>query len=140
MNNLFTKWFMAFNTFLIRISRGRLGSQLGHQSILILHTTGRKSGQPRTVPIAYFRDGTNFFIVASNWGKDNHADWYLNLKKQPDAKLELDGRVIPVRAHDAEGEEYARLWKIASDHNPPYLEYQKKTARPIPVVVFEPLG
>ena len=140
MNKLFLKWFMAINTFVIRISRGRVGSKLGTQTILILHTTGRKSGQPRSVPIAYFRDGENFFIVASNWGKDNNADWYLNLRADPRAELELDGRRIPVSAHDAQADEYARLWKYASEHNPPYLDYQKMTARHIPIVVFTPLA
>jgi deazaflavin-dependent oxidoreductase (nitroreductase family) len=138
MKNIFLKWFMAINTFVIRISRGRVGSKLGTQTILILHTVGRKSGQPRTVPIAYFRDAQNFFIVASNWGKDNNADWYLNLQASPRAEIELDGRLIPVMAHDAQGDEYARLWAYATEHNPPYLDYQKMTTRHIPIVVFTP--
>ena len=140
MKNLFVKWFMSINTLVIRLSRGRLGSQLGTQTILILHTTGRKSGQPRSVPIAYFRDGENFFIVASNWGKDTNADWYFNLQAQPRAELELDGKRIAVTAQDAQGDEYARLWKYAAEHNPPYLDYQKMTTRHIPIMVFEQVG
>jgi deazaflavin-dependent oxidoreductase (nitroreductase family) len=139
MRNIFVKWFMSINTFIIRLSRGRVGSQLGTQTILILHTTGRKSGQRRSVPIAYFRDGESFFIVASNWGKDTNADWYFNLQADPRAELELDGRQIAVTAQDAQGDEYARLWKYAAEHNPPYLDYQKMTTRPIPIVVFTPI-
>lgn len=138
MNNLFRKWFMAINTFVIRLSRGKVGAKLGTQTILILHTTGRKTGQPRSVPIAYFRDGANFFIVASNWGKDRNADWYLNLQANPQAEIELDGRSFPVTARDAQGDEYARLWKYAGEHNPPYLDYQKMTSRTIPIVIFTP--
>ena len=138
MQNIFLKWFMSINTFIIRISRGRVGAKLGTQTILILHTTGRKSGQPRSVPIAYFRDGENFFIVASNWGKDTDADWVFNLRADPHATIELDGRTIPVTAREAEGDEYSRLWKYASEHNPPYLDYQKMTARHIPIVMFTP--
>ncbi len=138
MSSVFRKWFMAINTFVIRLTRGKVGAKLGTQTILILHTTGRKSGQPRSVPIAYFRDGPNFFIVASNWGKDSNADWYLNLQANPHAQIELDGRTFPVTARDAQGDEYARLWKYASEHNPPYLDYQKMTRRTIPIVIFTP--
>ena len=139
MNDFFIRVFMAFNTFLLRASGGRLGSRLGNQTVLLLHTTGRKSGQERTIPIAYFRDGDGFFIVASNWGKDHQAAWYLNLKKQPRARLDVDGRAYAVEAHGAEGDEYTRLWKYATEHHPPYLDYQKMTARQIPIMVFRPI-
>ncbi len=137
MKNLLIKWFMAINTLLLRLSRGRIGSQLGTQTVLILHTIGRKSGQERTVPIAYFDYEDRYLIVASNWGKDKHADWYLNLKKNPHAKLEIDGQIIPVVAQEAQGEEYNRLWKFATERNPPYLKYQQMTTRHIPIMVFE---
>ena len=81
MKDILIKWFMAINSFLIRVSGGRIGSKLGSQTILILHTVGRKSGQPRSIPIAYFDYEDHYLIVASNWGKDRHADWYLNLRK-----------------------------------------------------------
>ena len=68
---------MSINSFLLRISRGRIGSKLGTQTILLLHTTGRKSGQERVIPIAYFDYEGKYLIVASNWGKDQNADWYL---------------------------------------------------------------
>ncbi len=138
MKDLLIKWFMAFNTFLIRVSRGRIGSRLGTQTVLLLHTVGRKSGQPRVTPIAYFRDGENFFIVASNWGKDNEAAWYLNLQANPRAELEVEGKMYSVDAHTAQDAEYTRLWQYATEQHPPYLTYQKMTARRIPIVVFEP--
>ena len=140
MKDTLIKWFMSFNTFILKLSRGRLGSKLGTQTILILHTTGRKSGQDRAIPIAYFNYEDDYLIVASNWGKDRQADWYLNLKQDPRARLEIKGKVLSVTAREAQGEEYERLWKYASERNPPYLEYQKMTTRHIPIMVFEQIG
>lgn len=130
---------MTINAFLIRVTRGWLGSQLGTQSILILNTVGRKSGQVRSIPIAYFFHEGKYLIVESNWGKDNHADWYFNLKKQPQTSLEVKGKTINVSARFAEGEEYAHLWEYLSKKHPPYVEYQKMTKRKIPIAIFEPL-
>lgn len=137
MKNIFIKWFMNINTFLIRISNGRIGSTLGTQTILLLETVGRKTGQLREIPVAYFFHEGKYLIVASNWGKDKHADWYLNLLKNPRAKLTVNGQTIPVEAHDTQGDEYARLWDFATKKHPPYLNYQKMTSRHIPIVVFE---
>jgi deazaflavin-dependent oxidoreductase (nitroreductase family) len=137
MKDIFIKWFMTINTLLLQLSRGQIGSKLGKQTILILHTIGRKSGQDRAIPIAYFDYESHYLIVASNWGKDGQADWYLNLKKDPHAKLEVNGNTVSVVVHEAQGEEYDRLWKFAAEHHPPYLEYQKMTTRHIPIMVFE---
>ncbi len=140
MQKRLIKGFMSFNSLLLRISHGRIGSKLGTQTILILHTTGRKSGQDRAIPIAYFDYEDKYLIVASNWGQDKQADWYLNLKQDPHARLEIKGRIVSAVAREAQGEEYQRLWKFATERNPPYLEYQKKTTRHIPIMVFEPAG
>ena len=137
MKNILIKWFMTINAFLIKISNGKIGGKLGTQTILILHTTGRKSGQPRSIPIAYFFHEGKYLIVESNWGKDNHADWYFNLQKQPRASIEVNGRIIKVNASFAEGEEYTHLWEYVTKKHPPYLDYQKMTERKIPIVVFE---
>ena len=140
MKDILIKWFMRINAFFLRITNGWLGSKLGKQTILLLETSGRKSGQPRTIPIAYFFHEGKYLIVESNWGKDKHADWYFNLKKNPRATLILNGRRIPTQAHDADGEEYGRLWKFATEKHPPYLQYQSMTKRLSPIVVFQPLN
>lgn len=140
MKDIFIKWFMSFNALLLRISRGRIGSKLGRQRILLLHTVGRKSGVERTIPIAYFETEGRYLIVASNWGKDRNADWYLNLKANPNARLGIDGRLVSVTAREAQGEEYDRLWKFATERHPPYLDYQKMTSRRIPIMIFEKTG
>lgn len=140
MKDLFIKFFMSVNAFLIRLTKGRIGGKLTTQTILLLETTGRKSGQPREIPIAYFFYEEKYLIVESNWGKDQHADWYLNLKKNPLATLTMKGKKIPVKAYKAQGDEYARLWKFVTERHPPYLDYQKMTSRKIPIVVFQPVN
>jgi deazaflavin-dependent oxidoreductase (nitroreductase family) len=137
MKDVFIKWFMGINVFLLRLSDGRIGSKLGTQTIMLLHTTGRKSGQDRAIPIAYFDYKDHYLIVASNWGKQKQADWYLNLKQHPQARLEVKGKVLSVTAREAQGEEYNQLWKFATEHHPPYLDYQKMTTRHIPIMIFE---
>ena len=137
MDDLFIKWFMSINAFFLRLSGGRMGSKLGTQTILLLHTTGRRSGQERVIPIAYFDYNGKYLIVASNWGKDKNAEWYLNLKRQPRAALEVKGKRIEVQSREAMGDEYDSLWRFATEHHPPYLDYQKMTTRHIPIMVFE---
>ncbi|SRR6266498_2462372 len=140
MKDALIKWFMRINAFLIRVTNGRVGSRLGTQTILLLETIGRKSGQPRVIPIAYFFYEGKYLIVESNWGKDQHADWYLNLLKDPHATLQVNGQTIHVEAYDAQGDEYVRLWKFATERHPPFLRYQEMTERRIPIAVFEPIG
>jgi deazaflavin-dependent oxidoreductase (nitroreductase family) len=140
MNPFFLKTFMAINTFAIRVSRGRLGTLLGTQTILLLHTVGRKSGQPHVTPIAYFFTDGFYFLIGSNWGKDTHAAWFYNLMAHPRTIIEVKGRKIPVEASQAEGPQYDRLWKYATKHHPPYLHYREMTKRQIPILILKPLG
>lgn len=137
MKDIMIKWFMKINTTILRISRGKIGSKLGKQTVLILRTVGRKSGQERAIPIAYFDYEDRFLIVASNWGKDRQADWYLNLKHEPHARLEINGKTLSVVAHEAQGEEYDRLWDFTTRQYPQYVKYQQMTTRHIPIMVFE---
>jgi deazaflavin-dependent oxidoreductase (nitroreductase family) len=139
MNKLLLKLFMAANVFLIRLSGGRLGSQLGTQTILLLHTVGRKSGKHFVTPIAYFYTEGFYFLVGSNWGKDTNASWLHNLRAQPRTTIEVKGKAISVEAKQAEGEEYERLWQFAVELHPPYLHYKEMTSRHIPIVVLKPI-
>ncbi len=140
MNKFFLRVFMALNVFSIQTSRGRLGSKLGSQTILLLHTIGRKSGRSYTTPIAYFYVESFYFLVASNWGKDANPAWYYNLMKEPRSSIEVEGKAIPVEAYEADGEEYDRLWQFATEHHPPYLHYKEMTKRHIPIMVLKPLS
>jgi deazaflavin-dependent oxidoreductase (nitroreductase family) len=139
MKEILIKWFMSFNSFLIVITAGRLGSQLGSQTILILHSVGRRSGKPRTTPIAYFEYKNQYLLVASNWGRDKQADWYLNIMKEPRTEIEVRGKKIKVMAREALGNEYNDLWKFATEKYPQYLNYQKMTKRRIPIMVLDPI-
>lgn len=139
MKDTLIKWFTAFNKFLVQISGGRIGSKLGTQTILLLQTVGRKSGKQYVTPIAYFNHEGQYLVVASNWGKDKQADWFLNLKEHPQTVIEIKGQAVPVIAHEAVEAEYARLWKFATEKHPPYLTYQAMTTRHIPIMVFQPV-
>ena len=140
MNKLSLKVFMAVNTFAIRASRGRIGSRLGTQTILLLHTVGRKSGKHFVTPIAYFYTDGYYFLIGSNWGKEHNAAWYYNLLAQPRTIIEVRGKRIAVEARQAEGAEYDRLWKYAIEHHPPYLHYKEMTSRHIPIVILQPVA
>ena len=139
MKDFFIRLFMSINSFLIRVSRGRIGSKLGTQTILILHTIGRKSGIEHAIPIAYFDYEGKYLIVASNWGKHKNADWYFNITNQPRAEIDVRGEKVSVLAREVQGPEYEAMWKFATERNPPYLDYQKMTTRHIPIVVLEPV-
>jgi deazaflavin-dependent oxidoreductase (nitroreductase family) len=138
MNKFFLKLFMAVNVFVIRFSRGRVGSQLGTQTILLLHNVGRRSGKRFITPIAYFFTEGFYFLVGSNWGKERNAAWYYNLLSHPRTVIEVRGRTITVEARQVEGQEYDRLWNYAIQHHPPYLHYKEMTNRHIPIVVLQP--
>jgi deazaflavin-dependent oxidoreductase (nitroreductase family) len=140
MNKFFLKIFMAMNTFTIRLSRGRLGSRLGTQTILLLHSRGHRSGKRYITPIAYFYTGGFYFLVGSNWGKEQNAGWYYNLLAEPHTTVEVRGRTIPVEAHPAEGLQFDRLWEYAVQHHPPYLHYKEMTKRHIPIMILLPLS
>ena len=140
MNKFFLKLFMAVNVLMIRLSRGRLGSQLGTQSILLLYSSGRRSGRHIVTPIAYFFTKGRYFLIGSNWGKEQNAGWYYNLMASPRTIVEVKGKKIPVEAHQAEGQEYHQFWKYAIEHHPPYLHYKEITKRHIPIVVLTPIA
>ena len=121
-------------------SGGRLGARLYGMHMLLLTTTGRKSGEPRTIPLACFPDGEDWVVVGSNNGQDHHPGWWRNLQANPDASIRIRREEKRVRAIRAEGAEHARLWPWIKEQNPMYANYEKKTTREIPVVVLRPIG
>jgi len=106
-------------------------------TILLLTTTGRKTGNATTTPLIYDLDGDNPVIVASQGGAPRHPGWYRNLLKHPEAEVQIKGETFRVHARTAEGEERDRLWRQMNRMWPHYDEYQTKTDRVIPVVVLE---
>jgi proline iminopeptidase len=121
------------------------GGKVGHlwrngSTILLLTTTGRATGEKRTVPLIYAADGPRYVIIASKGGAPDHPGWYKNLAKNPDVELQVKDEVFRARARTAQGEERARLWREATKVWAPYDDYAKKTQREIPVVVLERAG
>lgn len=104
---------------------------------LLLTTTGRKSGNPLLLPLIYGKDGDRFVVVASRGGAPTHPAWYLNLVAQPTVHVQVAADKFAARASTASDAERARLWPIMTKVFPTYDEYQRKTARQIPVVVLE---
>ena len=106
---------------------------------LLLTTTGRKSGEPRALPLIYGEAGNGYVIIASKGGMPNHPIWYLNLEANPECELMVGSKPVSARARIAEGEERERLWAEMAKIYPPYTEYQERAeARTIPVVVLDP--
>ncbi|MBW2448140.1 MAG: nitroreductase family deazaflavin-dependent oxidoreductase [Deltaproteobacteria bacterium] len=123
-----------------RATGGRVGARLAGLDMLLLTTTGRKSGEPRTQPLACFAEGENWIVVASNNGQDKHPAWFLNLEAKPEAQIQIGRADRAVQAHVAEGEERERLWPWLKERNPAYAGYERKTERRIPVVVLRPVA
>jgi deazaflavin-dependent oxidoreductase (nitroreductase family) len=107
------------------------------RELLLLITTGKKSGQPRTAPLAFTRDGERYVIIASKGGSPTSPDWYYNLVHNPNVTLEVGGEAFAARATIAEGEERDRLYANQARLMPNFAAYQLKTSRQIPVVVLE---
>lgn len=120
-----------------RVTGGKIGGRIGKLPVLLLTTIGRKSGQPRTQPLAYTRAGDGYAVIASKGGAPQHPLWYLNLRANPLAEVTVGRQTRKVRARDAEGEERERLWHAIADLYPGYDRYAQKTSRRIPVVVLE---
>jgi len=118
------------------------GGAVGHDwregsTILLLTTTGRKTGEQRTVPLIYAQDGDRYVIIASKGGAPEHPGWYQNIEKTPEVGLQVKDQVFRARARVAKGEERERLWRLANTVWKYYDDYAKRTAREIPVVVLE---
>ena len=107
--------------------------------MLILTTTGRRSGRPHEVPLLYLRDGDNLVVIASYGGRPNYPDWYLNLMARPEAEVQINGRRQAVRARVASSEERSVWWPRVVDAYEGYSEYQSRTNRIIPVVFLDPV-
>jgi deazaflavin-dependent oxidoreductase (nitroreductase family) len=120
-----------------RETGGERGYHWRGTTILLLTTTGRKSGEQRTTPLIHRTDADRWIIIASKGGTPDHPDWFQNLEADPEAEIQVLDQRIPVRASVAEGEERERLWKLMTEVWPDYDEYQSKTERTIPVVVLE---
>ena len=121
-----------------RLSRGRFLSRVAGMPVLLLTTTGRRSGEARTTPLTFFRDDANLVVIASNGGADRPPDWSLNLQQNPHAAVTIGADELIVEARTASAEERERLWVGITATYAGYGRYQEKTARQIPVLILTP--
>ena len=118
-------------------SDGAEGHDWQGTTVLILTTTGRRSGEPRSTPLIYGNRDGDHVVVASKGGAEEHPAWYLNLVEQPEVTVQVRGDRFRARARTATPEEKPELWRMMTDRWPAYDEYQHKTGRDNPVVVLE---
>ena len=136
VKDTFSRAAMSLHTQLIRRTGGKVGAQMFKQPMMLLTTTGRRSGQPRVTPLLCIRDGDRYLAIGSNGGDDRAPHWVRNLQANPEASIELEGETIPVRARIAAPEEKQILWPKVVAAYKGYANYQRKTDRDIPVVIL----
>jgi F420H(2)-dependent quinone reductase len=123
---------------LYRLTGGIIGERIFGNRMLLLTTTGRKTGQPRTKPVAYLTDGDALVIVAGAAGAAKHPDWWLNLESHPEAQVQVGRRKLRVNATRASLDEQRRLWARYPAQYALFESMQKRVSREIPVVILRP--
>jgi len=123
-----------------RRSGGRVGGRLLGLPMLLLTTTGRRSGQPHTTALTYVTEGPHYAVVASNGGAPRHPAWFHNLRAFPQAQIQVGSIVFQVQVREASGAERERLWNRMVQLYAGYRGYQARTRRQIPVLVLEPMS
>ncbi len=127
------------SVFLYRLTGGKVGGRMQGLPVLLLRTTGRKSGKERTTPLGYFTEDGNYVITASNAGQAKHPAWFLNLRANPHVTIEVQDRQIEARAEIASPEKRGALWSQLISLSPAYAGYARKTTREIPLVILHPV-
>ena len=139
---MFVRWmiqqFIRFQVFIYRRSGGKRMGTLRGMPLLLLTTSGRKTGKQRVTPVMYIRDGDNYVITASNRGEDKNPAWFVNLQANPSTSIEVDGVTRSVVAHKASREEKDRLWTQLVKQASFFDDYRKKTTREIPMMILQP--
>ncbi len=132
--------FKDFNRNLIdefRSNNGKVGGMFEGAPLLLLTTTGAKSGLARVAPLAFTKDNDRFVVIASKGGAPSHPDWYYNLRTNPEVTVEIGTEKFPARASIQYGEERQRLFDQMAEKMPNFAEYQRNTRRELPVILLE---
>jgi deazaflavin-dependent oxidoreductase (nitroreductase family) len=132
---------MSWNTRIIadfRKNHGKVGGNFEGEPLLLLHTTGRRSGKSRVNPLMYLKDGDHYIVFASNAGADTNPDWYHNLKAYPDIQIEVGDETVKALAEEITGPEHDRLYARQASLYSGYAQYQRQTKRVIPVIALTP--
>lgn len=140
MAKSFFRIFKALSIYLYKISNGKIGGRISGLEVLLLTTTGRKTGKQRTTPLGYFKDQQgSYIIIGSNAGFVSNPAWFYNLKSQPHVTIQVKDKQLEVDAEVVGAEKRNQLWKQLIKLAPFYDNYTKKTSREIPVVILHPV-
>jgi deazaflavin-dependent oxidoreductase (nitroreductase family) len=138
LSDTFVQVMSRANIALYRSTGGRVAGRVGKAPILLLTTTGRRSGAARTTPLLFLRDGDRIAVVASYGGRPSHPSWYLNLRASPAVEVQVGRERFAATARTATLEEREQLWPRLVDMYGSYAAYERRTTREIPVVLLEP--
>ena len=130
---------LRFQVWLYRRTDGRRAGSMGGTPILLLTTTGRKSGVARVRPVGYLEEGDRLVVCGSNGGSDHPPAWALNLQANPSATVELKADTFPVTASEVLGDEYEALWTTYTAAYPSFARYRTKTSRHLPLFSLTPV-
>jgi len=135
--NAIVRGFLRTAVWMYRRTGGAIGGRMFGGPVLLLTTTGRKSGRAWTVPLLFQPDADRWVIMASNAGNPRHPAWWLNLRARPEASVQIGRDTYSVMAVEATGAERERLWRLMADMYKGYDAYARKTTRTIPVIVLK---
>ncbi len=139
MINRFFHFVHDLSISLYQLTDGKFGGRVQGLQVLLLMTTGRKTGRERTTPLGYFMENGNYIITASNAGRDTHPAWFYNLRANPHVRIEIQDRQIEAEAEVVAPQKRSALWSQLISLSPAYANYAKKTSREIPLVILRPL-
>jgi deazaflavin-dependent oxidoreductase (nitroreductase family) len=144
MNDNFTgnsvwRFFVRIFAWLYKTTNGQIGGRVAGLNVLLLTTTGRKSGKQHTAPLGYFEHDGAYVIIASNGGADTHPDWFLNLRKHPKVAIRIRDKDLQAGAELVSAELRKELWGRLVRMSPQYGGYATNTKREIPLVLLRPL-
>ena len=135
---VFMKAALSVYIFLYRLTSGAIGGRMAGLQVLLLTTTGRKTGQTRITPLGYFKQDGNFVIIASNSGADQNPSWFYNLKSNPQVTIQIGNKHLAAKAEVVDAEKRKQLWADLVKMAPAYDRYTTRTKREIPLVVLKP--
>jgi deazaflavin-dependent oxidoreductase (nitroreductase family) len=135
---IFLKVMLSIYIFLYRLTSGAIGGRMAGLQVLLLTTTGRKTGQPRTTPLGYFKQDGSLVVIASNGGADQNPAWFYNLKSNPQVTLQIGNKHLAAKAEVVDADKRGQMWAELVKMAPAYEHYTTRTKREIPMIILHP--